>query len=402
MPKVLWNAPNTLFYGGKIETKEPAGGFPKLPEGWIEFIRKDIYMELLQREEISCEQECLHLLEIDGHRHMAKSTITGSHANFTSFSVVCDLVEKMQPVFGDSMNESVVILTPYRRQYHLYADKLREYRKKGWADSMLPQIAVVDNATQREWKVVLPDYVNCTEKTLGFLEDRKRACVMFTRMTAALIVVGSDISNAEWEAADVDDAESSWPLTKGSSEAFARAFAGQPVFGNRRRRNKREPLIMDMLNSFGRNGCLMPAPTPKFHPLDAPHDTLGRFDTGASKKVLHYLQNVRGLEVTSKDMLDTDTYAEYLEYRELYRSMLDKRLEAIKEGKLREFTGFVEGYETPEEVLRIERIKNKSENNEIPPWSSPVVLPRDATLFIREDGINNVASITDNVEKFSL
>ena len=399
MPEALWRMPNRVCYGGKIETKEPVGGFPQLPEGWTRFLRTNFYPDMLERDELTPAMERKHYLKILGHRHMTGSP--GPHANFTSFNVVWDLVEKMQPVFGESMNEDVVVLTPYSRQRDLYMDKLRECGEKGWAASMLPQVAVVDNAVRREWKVVILDYVNCTEKTLGFLQDKTRTFVMFTRMTAALIAVGSDISTAEWEAAD-NDSETAWSYNK-KSESGARAFAGGlPSFQSRRRRNKPEPLIIDMLNEFSREGCCSDAPHFSFHPLDPPQDILSSFDTGALKKFLHYLQNVRGLEVTSKEMLDADTYTEYLKYRELYRSMIDTRFEAIKEGKLREFTGSVEGYETPEEALRIERIKNKTRKDKISPWSSPAVLPTDGTLSINDGGSNNMASMTDGVDGLRL
>jgi hypothetical protein len=297
MPEVLWRRPNKLRYGGRIKTEEPVGGFSKLPEGWMEFLRTNFYPDLPEEDELTPEQERMHHLKILGHRHMTNPPC----ANFTSFNVVWDLVEKMQPLFGETMNENVVILTPYSRQRYLYVNKLRESGKQGWTTGMLPQVTVVEEAVHRKWNVVILDYVVCT-----------------------------------------------------------------------------------------------------YHPLDPPQDILGSFDIGALKGFLHYLQTVRGLEVTSKEMLDTDTYAEYLEYREPYRSMTEKRFEAIKEGKLREFTGSVEGYETPEEVLRIERIKNKTDKDEVSPWSSPVVLPTNGTLSVDQGSSNNMASITDSVEKFSL
>lgn len=399
MPEVLWRRPNKLRYGGRIKTEEPVGGFSKLPEGRMEFLRTNFYPDLPEEDELTPEQERMHHLKILGHRHMTNPPC----ANFTSFNVVWDLVEKMQPLFGETMNENVVILTPYNRQRYLYVNKLRESGKQGWTTGMLPQVTVVEEAVHRKWNVVILDYVVCTEKSLGFLNNKTRAFVMFTRMTAALIVVGSDIARAEWEAADADDSERAWSLTKRSSEASGRAFAnGQLAFGNRRRENKAEPHIIDMLSECSRNGCCSDALPVSYHPLDPPQDILGSFDTGALKGFLHYLQTVRGLEVTSKEMLDTDTYAEYLEYRELYRSMTEKHFEAIKEGKLREFTGSVEGYETPEEVLRIERIKNKTDKDEVSPWSSPVVLPKNGTLSVDQGSSNNMASITNIVEKFSL
>jgi len=82
--------------------------------------------------------------------------------------------------------------------------------------------------------------------------------------------------------------------------------------------------------------------------------------------------------------------------------MIYTRFEAIKEGKLREFTGSVEGYETPEEALRIERIKNKTRKDKISPWSSPAVLPTDGTLSINDGGSNNMASMTDGVDGLRL
>jgi hypothetical protein len=362
MPEYLWYPVNKEFYKGLIKTTKPLGGFPSPPDGWTEFVRRTFYPDMPKAQKPSVEQLYFHHLMLFGERLTTKSTITGSSANFASFNAVWILIEKLRPVFGDKMNESVIIMTPYRRQNTLHANKAQEYRAKGRSDASLPQTSTVDGAIGHEKLVVVLDYVVGSERGLGFLRDEKRSCVQFSRMTGAFIAVGSVIQAAEFDE-EPDKTDVRWTSYKDLPDDAKGLLTDQNVGKPRRRKeNARAPYsIMRFLQFISRKESTSAAEVKdNSNPLDAPHDILSFHDSRALGWFLDYLQEVRGLQdAVSKDVLEPELYLEFIEYREKYEEMLERRKDARTNDELDDFVEYVEGYETPADTLRIERVEKK-------------------------------------------
>lgn len=62
-------------------------------------------------------------------------------------------------------------------------------KDEGWTEQELPEIQCFDSLRGKEKKVFCLVLVN-NGKNEGFLKDKKRACVMFTRAIDVQIVVG--------------------------------------------------------------------------------------------------------------------------------------------------------------------------------------------------------------------
>ena len=95
------------------------------------------------------------------------------------FEVVRDLLK-----LGDVTNEGVGVITPYRAQLKLIANKLKEFENVS--------VRTVDGFQGQERDVIVFSAVRCNEHGfVGFLDDEKRMNVLLTRARRGMIVIGN-------------------------------------------------------------------------------------------------------------------------------------------------------------------------------------------------------------------
>lgn len=95
------------------------------------------------------------------------------------YEVVRDLLKA-----GDVTNEGIGVITPYRAQLKLIADKIKEFENVS--------VRTVDGFQGQERDVIVFSAVRCNEHGfVGFLDDEKRMNVLLTRARRGMIVIGN-------------------------------------------------------------------------------------------------------------------------------------------------------------------------------------------------------------------
>lgn len=108
----------------------------------------------------------------------ASSKLNGFEARQV-YEVVRDLLKE-----GDMTNNEVGVITPYRAQLKLIADKIKEFENVS--------VRTVDGFQGQERDVIVFSAVRCNEHGfVGFLDDEKRMNVLLTRARRGMIVIGN-------------------------------------------------------------------------------------------------------------------------------------------------------------------------------------------------------------------
>ena len=95
------------------------------------------------------------------------------------YQVIRDLLNA-----GDVSNEGVGVITPYKAQLKLIADKIKEFENVS--------VRTVDGFQGQERDVIVFSAVRCNEHGfVGFLDDEKRMNVLLTRARRGMIVIGN-------------------------------------------------------------------------------------------------------------------------------------------------------------------------------------------------------------------
>lgn len=95
------------------------------------------------------------------------------------YQVICDLLKA-----GDVSNEGVGVITPYKAQLKLIADKMKDIENVS--------VRTVDGFQGQERDVIVFSAVRCNEQGfVGFLDDQKRMNVLLTRARRGMIVIGN-------------------------------------------------------------------------------------------------------------------------------------------------------------------------------------------------------------------
>lgn len=201
--------PNRLFYNGQLSNAECTGD--RLEEA-----------EIIKLAETFCAQDDvnrdqvvrLHYHEFRGGVKRKQSNGTSS-ANIENVQVVMQIVEKLSALYGEHTRENVLLITPYLQQVCLSEwiistkHLLTRFEALRISDSLpsiptvrgnksvqyVPRLSTIDGAQGSEAKVVLLDLVvtEATNKGLGFLKDRMRCNVAFTRAQKALWLFGGQL-----------------------------------------------------------------------------------------------------------------------------------------------------------------------------------------------------------------
>ena len=108
----------------------------------------------------------------------ASSKLNGFEARQV-YEVVRDLLKE-----GDVTSNGVGVITPYRAQLKLIADKIKEFENVS--------VRTVDGFQGQERDVIVFSAVRCNEHGfVGFLDDEKRMNVLLTRARRGMIVIGN-------------------------------------------------------------------------------------------------------------------------------------------------------------------------------------------------------------------
>lgn len=96
---------------------------------------------------------------------------------------VCEVVRDLLKA-GDVSNEGLGVITPYKAQLKLIADKIKEFENVS--------VRTVDGFQGQERDVIVFSAVRCNEHGfVGFLDDEKRMNVLLTRARRGMIVIGN-------------------------------------------------------------------------------------------------------------------------------------------------------------------------------------------------------------------
>jgi hypothetical protein len=363
MPKNLWAMIDSEWYHG-VHTFTPAGGFPLLPDGWDDFMRS-LFAQLDKDEQLTEDQRVMHFRKVHGDEHMTRSQVTGSRANWASMLETWNLIKILAPMIGDKMNEWVLLLVSYRRQAGIHGTVAQGLRDQGFSENQIPEIRTVDGAIGHEKRIVIIDFVNCTEKSLGFLKDEKRSCVMWSRQTAAVIAVGSQITPVEYDDKVHDEENIIYNTADLGDDALDKLPEHRKYENkrNKRKDNARAPYsIMRILNKMTSRDCYSSTNPPTYHPLDLPEDIQPAKDRFGSEKYFTWLRE-SGVDITNKRQLTEEQMAQYYDFRVEYKNMTDRRSAARTEGKLDTFIPYVEGFELAEELEKMSAQESGNEND---------------------------------------
>ncbi|TAQ89982.1 hypothetical protein B7494_g1722 [Chlorociboria aeruginascens] len=178
----IFDVPSVVFYGGKVEDASCA-------------LVKDIhkltqpFLELMTSLFPSCiSDKPYRFINIQGYEE-AQDSITGSWYNLSSASVIVTIIEKAIRE-GIVKAKDVPVITHYTAQQkvyrHAFAKLDQEFPGLGFSD-------INDHTTDTfqggEGPVVFADPVRTSR--LGFTKNRGRNCVMVTRASDFLVVVGN-------------------------------------------------------------------------------------------------------------------------------------------------------------------------------------------------------------------
>jgi hypothetical protein len=362
MPEVLFAPVNDEFYDGRIQTREPRGGFPH-PENMEEWHN---YMHSFSDQpgngyQTEYAQHALHLRI--GRRHLKERhcvrTPTGGRVNLHSLMTTWAEVRKLRRVFGATMNANVGIQTTYHEQMNQHKRMANEMRREGWSDDEIPELFVTDSAVGREKLIVIGDYVSDIVQGLGFMKSKNRMCVFFTRARFAMITIGANIIPLEKEKKEFEDDD---PETV----AFSHRDLGDQLKDLGRIRgvqktpdDDEKPVsglaldgkfsILKMLNYMGQNFATEDIACVAFNLLGVPRRLWTYQQRLALKAYVAYQNDYRGNRSATEHNLSSAEREEFPAYLNAFQDMLEDQYAASKTEEINDFVPIVKGFETGQE-----------------------------------------------------
>jgi hypothetical protein len=362
MPEALFAPVNDEFYDGRIQTREPRGGFPH-PENMEEWHKFMHSFSSQPGDEYQTEyaQHALHLRI--GRRYLKERhcvrTQTGGRVNLHSCMTTWDQVRKLRPVFGATMNAMVGIQTTYHEQMNQHKRMANQLRLEGWSDDEIPELFVTDSAVGREKLIVICDYVSDSVQGLGFMKSKNRMCVFFTRARFAMITIGADIIPLDKEKKEFEDDD---PETV----AFSHRDLGAQLKDLGRIRgvqktpdDDEKPVsglaldgkwsIMKMLNYMSLHFATEDIACVAFNLLGAPRRLWTYSQRLALKAYVAYLNDYRGNKSATEHNLSPAEYEEFPAFLNAFMDMLEAQRDASKTEKINDFVPIVKGFVTGQE-----------------------------------------------------
>jgi len=139
------------------------------------------------------QKRILHVV-VNSPTMKAKDTKSRANPGFAAY-VVDIVLPKVRGDFGTSTHENVILIVPYAKQKELYRRHFVKLRSQGWTDAELPQLCTVDASHGYEAHLVVFDIVN--DDYEGFLQDKKRCCVAFSRAKEQMIVISGALARVD-------------------------------------------------------------------------------------------------------------------------------------------------------------------------------------------------------------
>ena len=366
MPEALFEPINDEFYEGRIKTRVPPGGFPQPAniDEWNKFWNS--FSENQSSEEPANDfgKHALHLRverESLKERHCIR-TETNGRANVISGMTTWNVIEKLRPTFGDTMNENVAIQVSYHEQMVFHKRMAHLKRREGWTDGEIPEIFVTDTAVGREKLVVVAEYVVDSIRGLGFMKEKNRICVFFTRARHALILVGANIAPLDKEQKATEDDDDPDTITFSHKDLGAQLKTLGMIKGVQKGpADDQKPvsgLAMDgrfalvkIVNYFARNYATVDIKRPAYNQLDVPLKLFTGLQKLALDTYIKFLISSRKKDPAANVFtLTSEERNEFPRYLKAFMEMIQARDDAADEGTINEFVPIISGYETGNEV----------------------------------------------------
>ena len=136
------------------------------------------------------QKRLLHVV-VDSPTMRAKDSTSRANPGFAAY-VVDIVLPKVRKDFGDATRQNVMLIVPYAKQKELYRRLFTKLRRQGWTTAQLPQLSTIGSAHGHEAHLVIFDVVN--DDYEGFLQDKKRCCVAFSRAKEQMIVISGTMT----------------------------------------------------------------------------------------------------------------------------------------------------------------------------------------------------------------
>jgi hypothetical protein len=133
------------------------------------------------------------LLQVVVHSPTMKARDSNSRANPGFAAYVVDVVlPEIRDEFGTTTRANVMLVVAYAKQKDLYHRHFAKLRAQGWADTEMPELFTVDASLGYDAHLAILDIVN--DDWEGFLRDKSRCCVAFSRAKQQMIFISGRLA----------------------------------------------------------------------------------------------------------------------------------------------------------------------------------------------------------------